>query len=252
MDSKNVFDKIKFKELGKYMNHNLQLPNFKEINGKIYKLCTKCKKYKPMTEKYFPKRNNVKCKFGSHCKECEHEKETHRIRKSAFDDAGNLYCCTCKQYKPVSEFNRGSKNKTRLNYSRECKHCESERKKIKLANANCNNKNRFLTRLTYGCKTRALQHKLDYDLTPEFIISLYDKQKGKCALSGIEMTTIIQSGKNTYNASIDRIIPSLGYIKTNVRLVCSQVNMMRSNLEDFEIINICKAIINYAKLKQSK
>ena len=63
MDSKNVFDKIKFKELGKYMNHNLQLPNFKEINGKIYKLCTKCKKYKPMTEKYF-EISKFLCKFA--------------------------------------------------------------------------------------------------------------------------------------------------------------------------------------------
>ena len=63
------------------------------------------------------------------------------------------------------------------------------------------------------------------------------------------MTTLIKSGKNIYNASIDRIVPSLGYIKSNVRLVCSQVNMMRSNLEDSEVINICEAIINYAKLK---
>lgn len=249
MDSKNIYDRIKFKDLGKYMNYNLQMPNFKEINGKIFKLCTKCKKYKPMTEEYFPKRNNVKCKFGSHCKECEYKKEKHRVRKSAFNDVGELYCHTCNQYKPISEFNKGEKNKSRLNYSRECKECESKRKTIEFANVTCDNKNKFLKRLTYGCKTRALKHKLKYNLTPEFIISLYDKQNGKCALSGIDMTTIMQSGKKIYNASIDRIIPNLGYIQSNVRLVCSQVNMMRSNLEDSEVINICKAIISHGELK---
>lgn len=44
-------------------------------------------------------------------------------------------------------------------------------------------------------------------------------------------------------------MPKFGYIQSNIRLVCSQVNMMRFNLEDSEVFNICKAIINYAELK---
>lgn len=39
--------KILFEKLGKQMNYTLGLPNFKLINDVIYKLCTKCKKYKP-------------------------------------------------------------------------------------------------------------------------------------------------------------------------------------------------------------
>ena len=39
----------KFKHLGKYLNRILQMPNFKEVNGIVYKLCTKCKQYFPMT-----------------------------------------------------------------------------------------------------------------------------------------------------------------------------------------------------------
>jgi len=45
--------KILFEKLGKQMNYTLGLPNFKLINDVIYKLCTKCKKYKPMTSKFF-------------------------------------------------------------------------------------------------------------------------------------------------------------------------------------------------------
>lgn len=66
------------------MNYTLGLPNFKLINDVIYKLCTKCKKYKPMTSKFFPRRNNVKCGYGSHYKECEKEKESKRIRIPSF------------------------------------------------------------------------------------------------------------------------------------------------------------------------
>lgn len=37
-----------------------------------------------MTSKFFPRRNNVKCGYGSHCKECEKEKESKRIRIPSF------------------------------------------------------------------------------------------------------------------------------------------------------------------------
>ena len=102
--------KILFEKLGKQMNYTLGLPNFKLINDVIYKLCTKCKKYKPMTSKFFPRRNNVKCGYGSHCKECEKEKESKRIRIPSFNENGELYCHVCKTYKDVSEFYKGEKN----------------------------------------------------------------------------------------------------------------------------------------------
>ena len=41
-----------------------------------------------MTSKFFPRRNNVKC--GSHCKECEKEKESKRIRIPSFNENGEL------------------------------------------------------------------------------------------------------------------------------------------------------------------
>lgn len=103
--------KILFEKLGKQMNYTLGLPNFKLINDVIYKLCTKCKKYNPMTSKFFPRRNNVKCGYGSHCKECEKEKESKRIRIPSFNENGELYCHVCKTYKDVSEFYKGENAK---------------------------------------------------------------------------------------------------------------------------------------------
>lgn len=245
MDTRNNFDVNKFKDLGKYMNYNLNMPNFKEINGVIYKLCTKCKKYKPMTIDYFHPRNTVKCGFDSHCKDCTKEKESKRVRVLSFNENGELFCQICKQYKPIEEFTTGSGIKCRNDRSRECRHCESERKKIRRASLELNNQDKHLRQIWHGCKTRALQAKIPYDLDVEYLVELYNKQDGKCALSGMVLENFVRSGKNVYNTSVDRIIPNLGYVKGNVRLVCAQVNMMRSNMEDCELIKICRNIVNY-------
>ena len=240
--------KLLFEELGKQNNYELGIPNFKLINDVIYKLCTKCKKYKPMTSEYFPKRNNAKCGYDSHCKECEKEKESKRVRIPSFNENGELYCQTCKTYKPIFEFNKGQKCKCRQDYSRECKECESKRKKIKRATQEIDNKEQFLARLLYGCKTRALKDKIPFDLTKEQLIKLFDSQNGKCAISGLNMTTLRKSGKNPYNASIDRIKPGRAYTLSNIRLVCNHVNMMRSNLSDEELLVFCQAITNNSKV----
>lgn len=235
----------KFKHLGKYMNLQLGLPNFKEQDGQIFKLCTKCKQYFPMSEDYFPTRKNVKCGYDSHCKECHQEKEKQRIRIPAFNNLGQLRCCTCGKYKQLIEFNKGgSIHKNRNGYSRECKECESLRKKNKRLRMNDSDPISFFKHLIYGCKTRSRSYGSVCTLTIEQLIDLYEKQNKKCALSGIEMTTVRKAGKNIYNASIDRIIPGGDYSIDNIRLVCNQVNMMRSNLSDCELLFLCKSIVN--------
>ena len=59
------------------------------------------------------------------------------------------------------------------------------------------------------------------------------------------MTTLRRKGRTIYNASIDRIIPGGDYSIDNIRLVCNQINMMRSNLTDEELLFLCKSFINY-------
>lgn len=225
----------------KLENRVLGMWTFKEVDGITYKLCTKCKQYYPMTDEYFPKRSNVKCGFGSHCKKCEKEKENNRIRVPAFNDKGLLYCKRCKHYKPVVDFYENDV-KCRRYYSNNCKQCESERKK-KARNIQCEQADleKFLKSLISGCKTRALKSK-KCTLTIEQLINLWNKQKGLCAISGLQMTTV--KGKMIMNASIDRIQPGGDYSIENVQLVCSHVNMMRSDLSVEELVEFCKAIVN--------
>ena len=130
-----------------------------------------------MTDKYFPKRNNVKCGFESHCKECHKEKEKTRIRVVPFNENGELYCLKCKTYKPLSEFYPNSSNtKNRNYYSSYCKSCESERSKIKRENYYSDDPILFFRDLATACRGRAYRsNKFECTITKEDLIELYEK-----------------------------------------------------------------------------
>ena len=230
------------------VNTKLGMEMFKEVDGTTYKLCTKCLEYKPMTSEYFYKRDNVKCGFSSSCKDCDKEKEKKRVRIKPFNEKGELYCQRCKTYKPLSEFyENASTTKNRNYYSCNCKDCESERHKEHRSTHSTDDITIFFRDLATGCRGRAYRSdgKFGCTINKDDLIALYEKQNHKCALSGIEMTTIKGSGKFPSNASVDRIDPGKDYSLDNIRLVCNHVNMMRSNLSDEDLLYYCKAIIEY-------
>lgn len=236
----------------KNVNTKLSMEMFKEIDGITYKLCTKCLKYKPMDSEHFYKRSGVKCGFGSTCKECDKEKEKNRVRIKPFNEKGELYCHRCKTYKPVSEFyENSSSTKSRNYYSNNCKNCESERHKEYRETHTNDNSQIFFRDLATGCRGRAYRSegKFECTITKDDLISLYEKQNHKCALSGIEMTTIKGSGKFPNNASVDRIDAGKDYSIDNIRLVCNHVNMMRSNLSDNDLLYYCNCILKHHDIR---
>jgi hypothetical protein len=81
-------------------------------------------------------------------------------------------------------------------------------------------------------------------LTCDQLFVLYENQKGKCAITGFEMTHIMRKGKIPTNISIDRIDSNKGYEIDNVRLVCSRANMMKGPFTDSELVDWCKAILS--------
>jgi len=65
--------------------------------------------------------------------------------------------------------------------------------------------------------------KLDntYDIDFEFLVELYNKQKGLCAYSGLPLQF---KANNDWTISLERIDTFKGYIKTNICLICWEFN----------------------------
>lgn len=86
-------------------------------------------------------------------------------------------------------------------------------------------------------------------LSLDFLLDLYNRQEGKCAVTGEVMTHLQNSGRNPTNLSIDRIDSSKGYEPENVRLVCYQVNVMKQDYDDEVLKDWCRKILNIQRLK---
>lgn len=67
------------------------------------------------------------------------------------------------------------------------------------------------------------------------LMEIYNKQNGRCALTGEVLTHICGGGRTRTNASLDRIIPGGPYTKDNVRIVCHVANIMRTDMSDIEL-----------------
>tara|TARA_Y100000996_G_C22517129_1_gene640871 strand:+ start:408 stop:857 length:450 start_codon:yes stop_codon:yes gene_type:complete len=76
-----------------------------------------------------------------------------------------------------------------------------------------------------------------------YLVKLFVKQKGLCALTKRKMTHILGNNRkcNT-NISIDRINSNKGYLKNNIQLVCSDVNIAKSDLKQKDFIKLCRLI----------
>jgi len=89
------------------------------------------------------------------------------------------------------------------------------------------------------CRKNAISKGLEFALTTGYLHELWDKQDGKCALSGAELGFI---GSGWVTASVDRIDPDKGYVEGNVQWVCWRVNDSKSNMKNEDFINMCAAI----------
>jgi hypothetical protein len=139
-----------------------------------------------------------------------------------------------------------------IKYRSTCKSCvlssASNRDKLnypnKIIKKHSSYKNYISTLLNHSSK-----RKKEYNIDIQYLLDLYENQKGLCNISGTEMT--YNHGSNSTNISIDRIDSNLGYIKGNVQLVCYVVNIMKNNFQINEFIMFCEKIVNYNKNKNN-
>ena len=86
----------------------------------------------------------------------------------------------------------------------------------------------------------------------DYLMELWEHQGGRCALTGVSMTWVsmpiaeVRAGHGLGTSiSVDRIQNDkrIGYRKGNLRLVCSQINHMRSALPTEDFLHWCELVI---------
>jgi len=151
-------------------------------------------------------------------------------------------CTSCKKELPLEEFS--TKNDRGPVYSKKCKPCTYA---VRQKNASATPENyltRLFSQLKYARNKDDSTHKWDIEL--EDVLELWEKQKGRCALSGLIMTYHKDgSGRRDLNASIDRIDPDIDYLVTNIQLVCSRANIMKHVLKEDELYWWAKNIVEF-------
>lgn len=91
-------------------------------------------------------------------------------------------------------------------------------------------------------RSRKRKCKYKSNVNIEDLLIIYDKQKGKCLYTGIQMTYKNGSGYNPNNISIDRINNNKGYDKDNIQLVCAWANLAKHVVNHKEFIQYCKLV----------
>jgi hypothetical protein len=105
----------------------------------------------------------------------------------------------------------------------------------------------YWTKILHGAKDR----NLEVSITPEYCRKLYDKQNGKCALTGVPLYCAksvkeFKAGLNT--ASLDRIDSDKGYVVDNVQWTHKNINYMKMDFSQKEFVEWCRKVADYVSV----
>ena len=198
---------------------------------------------------------------GSHKKIIVTCDNCHTVIRREFRNSGSVHqcpvvvgdkkkCFKCQQWKDFSLFNKCGKNGSVAKMCRSCynshpsvKKCEQRRRNNRKRSLD-NDLNLYIRTKASSIKSSCKKRGIPFDIDTLYLLSIWESQVGKCYYSGLDLgRTIPQKEYQCWDApSIDRVIPSLGYVKGNVRWCCSAVNSFKGTLDDKAFAEIISKI----------
>ena len=173
------------------------------------KSCNTCRETKPLDKFHLSKagrqgRNND-------CKQSRSEKR--RALDFPRPESGTHLCPRCEIEKDVKDFSADKSSSTGLQTY--CKQCQKEMGvEYKIKNDNFET---YISFLFKDLKNNAKSRKLAVKIVKEDIAALYNKQEGKCALTGQHMTynCKIGEGRGSERTSKNISVDAIGSIQLN-------------------------------------
>lgn len=201
------------------------------------KTCTKCNNLKEIV--YFPK-------TGSICKECKaahlrwlRKQPGQKEKREKYRNKNRNIINKNKResYRRNSEYYI-SKNSDY--YYNNIEHCKERQKNYQI-DKETKNIESWLKKCLKHCKKNDKSKSLESDIDLDFLLELYNKQNGRCAISNILLT---HNRDDLLAASIDRIDSKLCHTKNNVQLICSGLNRAKREYSDHKVYQMLKLFIN--------
>jgi hypothetical protein len=215
--------------------------------------CVKCGQDQPLTAYYsHSKRGDGATRYRPYCKSCRcrgPRTAWSRPVHAALLAANLQKCKFCNVEKPLIEFYANGCFKDGVKkYRTRCKLCvlvlskqtspAIYKAKSQIRSASPKN---FISSILNHASQRK-QH-LAFNIDLAYLLELYNKQDGLCALSGVNMTYTAGNGRTNTNISIDRIDSAVGYSRGNVQFVCDLVNRMKQDLPEEDLFMWCRRIL---------
>jgi len=91
------------------------------------------------------------------------------------------------------------------------------------------------------CDAKKRGHELKVSI--EDIWELFVRQKGRCALTGLELSLL--PARLYGNASLDRKDSKRGYVRGNLQWVHREINLMKNVLPMERFVGLCRAVVNH-------
>ena len=161
---------------------------------------------------------------------------------------GFIPCLKCKKVKAVDEFYMADSGAGRKIWCKDCVNIER----------NLNSRPIYMNTLLGRTKARAKASDIPFFLKYEDLEDLFDKQEGRCALSGRPMTYLYRTCpdqpktllRNPTNASVDRIDSDGDYSVANIQLTQCVCNMSKQDQGNRAFIEMCDAISSWNKAEK--
>lgn len=98
-------------------------------------------------------------------------------------------------------------------------------------------------------KNNALKRNIEFSISAESLWKRFEKQEGKCALTGIPIILNRSLKKQNVNwdvitASVDRIDSQIGYLDGNIWWVHKEINRLKNNYSMDELLYWAKLLVN--------
>lgn len=159
------------------------------------------------------------------------------------------FCSNCREKKLAAEFEnnrnecRSCRNKNRKDY--EVRRTEVDPKYAERRKRYGEDKPNRAKKIFYSARSSATMRNLPFLISESDVVSALERQRWKCARTGISFDLAMTGGKRPFGPTIDRIDNARGYEPDNIQFVCLMYNTGKGQFTDDDFLILAHAVVEH-------